>query len=87
MMRAEIKRPPTSSGEATAEGQHEEKQNTQIIPFPGARASERARCVCCGFPFTRRKSESWKTLCFDCWSWNKAMQLMSRATRLLREVR
>lgn len=55
----------------------------RVIHFP----VEQATCACCGTTFKRRCGEAWKRLCIDCWRWSKAGDLMSRATRLLREVR
>lgn len=54
-----------------------------IVAFP----LETAICECCGTTFNRRRAETWKKLCLDCWRWSKAGALMSRASRLLREVR
>lgn len=55
----------------------------RVIHFP----IERATCACCSTTFKRRRGESWKTRCYQCWAWGKAAQHMERATRLLREVR
>lgn len=57
--------------------------SARVLQFP----VERAVCTCCGATFCRRRGESWKNRCIDCWRWGKAAQLMEQAARLLREAR
>lgn len=55
------------------------KTHSNVITFPGTIAT----CECCGTHFQRRRSESWKRLCVDCWRWNKVGQALSQASRFL----
>ena len=57
--------------------------SAQVLKFP----VEKSTCMCCGTSFRRRRGEHWKKLCYQCWAWGRAGQLMDRAARLLREVR
>ena len=50
-----------------------------IIAFPITTAT----CSCCGYGFHRRRGESWKRLCLDCWRWQKVGQALSLADALL----
>ncbi len=54
---------------------------SNVIAFPVTVAT----CECCGGHFQRRRCESWKRLCLNCWRWNKVGQALSMASQLLRE--
>ncbi len=53
-----------------------------ILPFP----MQKSRCAVCGVTFYRKRADTWRRLCLQCWRWHRLGVMLSGAARLARVV-